>query len=247
MKDAWPSLSSTTLTDQVYSVLRDKVISGAWREGSFIREQEISDKLGVSRTPVREALARLASEGFLERIPHRGFRLPEQAATDLLELYPILASLEVLAAKQSFPRLDEAAIAELRAINRRYAAASERADSREGVDLNNRFHHMLSQGSQNRRLIEMLESLRAEVTRLEVWAFSRVSQWDVSIREHDEILDAVAVGDFDRALATLEQNRLMTFTDFCERIGDATVSGASDVAAREELFMTAQTPRQKEN
>jgi len=247
MKEAWPSLSPTTLTDQVYGVLRDKVISGAWRAGSFIREQEISGKLGVSRTPVREALSRLSSEGFLERIPHRGFRLPEQAATDLLELYPILASLEVLAAKQSFPQLDAAAIAELRAVNREYEAASGSADTREGVDLNNRFHHMLSERSQNRRLIDMLDGLRSEVIRLEVWAFSRISQWDVSIREHDEILDAVESGDFDRALATLERNRLMTFKDFCDRIGDATVSGVSGSGAREELLVTSQAPPQQEN
>ena len=62
----------------------------------------------------------------------------------------------------------------------------------------------------------MLDSLRAEVTRLEVWAFSKLSQWDVSVREHEEILDAVEVGDYDRALATIEENRLMTYTHFGE-------------------------------
>ena len=135
MKEAWPLLSSTTLTDQVYGVLRDRILSGGWEEGRFIREQDISDKLGVSRTPVREALGRLASEGFLERIPHRGFRLPAQSATDLLDLYPILASLEVLAARQSFLQISEAELEELRAVNRAYHAAYERADIRQGIEL----------------------------------------------------------------------------------------------------------------
>lgn len=220
MKEAWPLLSSTTLTDQVYGVLRDRVLSGGWEAGRFIREQDVSNKLGVSRTPVREALGRLASEGFLERIPHRGFRLPAQSATDLLDLYPILASLEVLAARQSFPKITEEELAELRAVNRSYQTACERADIREGVELNNRFHHLLSEGSHNGRLCEMLDALRAEVARLEVWAFSNISRWDVSIREHEEILGAVEAGDYDRALATLEENRLMTYTDFGEHIGD---------------------------
>ncbi len=216
----WPRLSSTTLTDQVYGVLRDRILPGDWDVGRFIREQEISDNLGVSRTPVRAALGQLASEGFLERIPHRGFRLPRQSATDLLDLYPILASLEVLAAQQSFPQISEEELAELRAVNRAYHAAYERADIREGIELNNRFHHLLSEGSHNERLCEMLDELRAEVTRLEVWAFSNMPQWDVSVREHEKILDAVEAGDYDLALATTEENRLMTYTDFGEHIGD---------------------------
>lgn len=220
MKEAWPLLSSKTLTDQVYGVLRDRILSGDWDVGSFIREQEISDKLGVSRTPVREALGRLASEGFLQRIPHRGFRLPEQSATDLLDLYPILASLEVLAARQYFPQSSREGLEELRAVNRAYRAAYERADIRAGIECNDRFHHLLAEGSHNERLCRILDELRAEVTRLEIWAFSNMPQWDVSIREHDEILDAVEAGDHDLALATLEKNRLMTYNDFGEHIGD---------------------------
>ena len=74
--DTWPHISTTTLADQVYAVLRDRIVGGEIRPGEFIREQEVSQGLGVSRTPVREALGRLASEGFAERIPHRGFRIP---------------------------------------------------------------------------------------------------------------------------------------------------------------------------
>ncbi len=204
--------------------------------GRFIREQDISDKLGVSRTPVREALGRLASEGFLERIPHRGFRLPRQSATDLLDLYPILASLEVLAADQSFPQISEGELEELRVVNRAYQAAYDRADIREGIELNNRFHHLLSEGSHNERLCEMLDELRAEVTRLEVWAFSNISQWDVSIGEHEEILEAVEAGDYARALATLQENRLMTYTDFGEHIGDGRGETKNLSAAKAELL-----------
>ncbi len=245
MKEAWPLLSSTTLTDQVYGVLRDRILSGGWEEGRFIREQDISDKLGVSRTPVREALGRLASEGFLQRIPHRGFRLPAQSATDLLDLYPILASLEVLAARQSFPQISEAEFEELRAVNRAYHAAYERADIRQGIELNNRFHHLLSEGSHNERLCEMLDELRAEVARLEVWAFSNISQWDVSIREHEEILEAVEAGDYDRALATIEENRLMTYTDFGEHIGDGRGEAKNLTDARAELLAVVGSAAQR--
>lgn len=214
MPQTWPELSATTLTEQVYEVLRDRIISGAWSGGNFIREQEISTKLGVSRTPVREALSRLSADGFLERIPHRGFRIPEQSATDLLDLYPILAALEALAAEQAFPRINKGALKELRSINDSYRAAYALADTREGIELNNRFHNSLSEGSNNQKLCEIIRGLQAESLWLEIWAFSNISRWDISIREHDEILDAIESSDYEAALKKLKKNRLMTHKDF---------------------------------
>ncbi len=215
IKDAWPRLATTTLTDQVYTVLRDRILAGQVCPGEFIREQEVSDAAGVSRTPVREALGRLASEGFLERIAHRGFRVPEESINDLLELYPILGTLEALAGRGSFPRLDEADIVELHEINRDYAAAAEREDHRAGIDLNDRFHHMLSRRAENGHLESMLDDLRAMVRRLEMWTFSsHRHDWAQSISDHNEILAAIEAGDFDTAVETVWSNRLMTYRKF---------------------------------
>ncbi len=219
----WPHLSPSTLTDQVYTVLRDRIVEGRVAPGEFVREQEVSSALGVSRTPVREALGRLASEGFLERIAHRGFRVPEESVADLLELYPILATLEVLAGQDSLPRLDAATLAELRALNREYADAAENGDFTAGIELNDRFHHVLSRESRNSRLETMLDGLRETVRRLETWTFAtHPRDWTQSVREHDEILDAVEAGNVEQALETLRANRLMTYRQFRREIGTAT-------------------------
>jgi DNA-binding GntR family transcriptional regulator len=66
----------------------------------------------------------------------------------------------------------------------------------------------------------MLDELRSEVKRLEMWAFHNVAQWGTSCREHDKILDAVEGGDYEEALSVLEQNRLTTYNDFIERVGE---------------------------
>lgn len=238
MSDAWPLLKTATLTDQVYEVLRDRILGDSMKAGDFIREQEVSKKLGVSRTPVREALGRLASEGFLRRIPHRGYQIPSQSAFDLLELYPILASLEVLAGRHSFPKLDSEEIAELREINTHYEEACQRQDVRAGIELNHRFHHLLSAGSNNQRLCTMLDELRSEVTRLEMWAFFNTPQWDASKSEHDQILDAVERGDWEEALRVLELNRLTTYKDFNERVGEGTSLPAQGASASRPEFQT---------
>jgi len=214
MPESWPLLKPETLTDQVYEILREKVISGKIPPGEFIREQDVSEKLGVSRTPVREALSRLASERFLERIPHRGFRLPEETVDDLIEIYPIMTALEVLGTREACDLLDGDAIAELRRINAAYEKAFNDKDVYAGIDNNHEFHSMLSARSGNKRLCRMLEDLRSRVRTLEIWAFSDIGHWQRSIEEHEEILQAIEARQFDKAIKILENNRLTTYREF---------------------------------
>lgn len=219
MPETWPLLKPETLTDQVYEILRERVISGKIPPGEFIREQDVSERLGVSRTPVREALARLASERFLERIPHRGFRLPEETVDDLVEIYPIMTALEVLGTKEAFEHLDSGALAELRRINGAYEKAFEESDIYAGIDNNHAFHSMLSAQSGNKRLCRMLDDLRSRVRSLEIWAFSDIEHWQKSVEEHEEILKAIESKEFERAIEVLEKNRLTTYREFSKKAG----------------------------
>lgn len=209
-KAPWPKVSQTTLADQAYGAIRGRILDGAMAPGEFIREQEVSIALGVSRTPVREALGRLASEGFLERIPHRGFRVPEEPLGALLELYPIVSALELLAGRLALPRLTPQDIQALREINDRMGRARPSGEVGELIDLNNRFHQLIARRSGSVRLAEMLEDLRGQLRRLEVWFYSQQSRADESVAEHDEMIRAIEAGDHDRALGLLEHNMALT-------------------------------------
>lgn len=220
MTDSWTRLTTTTLTERVYHALRDRIIAGKVAPGEFIREQEVSARLGVSRTPVRESLGRLASEGFVERIPHRGFRIPKESIAELVELYPIIGALELVAARLSFPVMDAETLRRLREINQEYEQAKHENNVEAGIELNNQFHHLLSEHCGNRRLCDLLDELRAHVKRLEIWAFSDTSEWDASIVEHDEILEAIESKNYERGLAALEKNRLTTYNDFVDTLED---------------------------
>jgi DNA-binding GntR family transcriptional regulator len=214
MAESWPLLKPETLTDQVYEILRERVIAGTISPGEFIREHDVSERLGVSRTPVREALARLASEGFLERIPHRGFRLPEETVDDLVEIYPIMTALEVLGTREAFGQMGTEIIAELREINEAYARAFKEEDVYSGIENNHAFHDKLSGRSGNKLLCRMLEDLRSRVRSLEIWAFSDIDHWQKSIEEHEKILQALEKGQLDKAMTILETNRLSTYREF---------------------------------
>lgn len=215
-KNPWPKVSQTTLADQAYKVIRGRILNGDMALGEFVREQDVSAALGVSRTPVREALGRLASEGFLERIPHRGFRVPEEPLDTLLELYPIVSALELLAGRLALPRLVEADVSALKAINRELAASIESGDVRRRIELNNRFHHFLCERAGSGRLSDLLDDLRSQVSRLEHWYYSQQNRTEESIAQHDELIRAIESGDHDRALKVLESNMAMTYECFAE-------------------------------
>ena len=206
----WPLPASRTLSEQVYHAVRARIMAGALAPGTFLREKDL-ETMGVSRTPIREALGRLASEGFLERLPHRGFRVPEESVANLLELYPIVASLELLAGRLAFDRFTAEDVARLRDINVRLAEARDRGDARAMLDLNTAFHRLIAERGGNRRLALLLDDLRSQLTRLEHWYYSGRDRTQRSIQEHEEIIAAVERGDRARALELLERNMSLTY------------------------------------
>jgi len=222
----WPKLSTGTLGDQVYLALRDRIVAGRHAPGEFLREIELATALGVSRTPVREAFARLAREGFVERLTRRGYRVPSEPLAGLLELYPIVASLEVLAAELALPQLDPRLLGDLKAINRRMEACIQRKDGTAGIGLNHEFHRLLSSRCGNRRLCELLDELRNQVLRLEYWSADHGEHAEEAVRQHDEIIAALERDEYDAALRLLRQNRLQTYLAFVAEVG--TAGGSAD-------------------
>ena len=212
---AWPPPGARTLSDQVYHAVRARIMAGALAPGTFLREKDL-EPMGVSRTPIREALGRLASEGFLERLPHRGFRVPEESLANLLELYPIVASLELLAGRLALERFTEDDIARLREINAGLADARDRGEVRAMLDLNTAFHRLITERGGNRRLALLLDDLRSQLTRLELWYYSGRERTQRSIQEHEAIISAVERGDRESALQLLERNMSLTYRTLVE-------------------------------
>jgi DNA-binding GntR family transcriptional regulator len=206
----WPLPEARTLSEQVYRAVRARIMDGTLAPGTFVREKDL-EAMGVSRTPIREALGRLASEGFLERLPHRGFRVPEESLGSLLELYPIVASLELLAGRLALERFTAADVAELKTVNHRLAEARDRGDVGAMLAQNERFHRLIAERGGNRRLALLLDDLRSQLTRLELWYYSGRDRTQRSIREHEEIIAAIERGDRSRALSLLEQNMSLTY------------------------------------
>lgn len=213
-----------TLAERVYREVRTRIMESDLGPGQFIREQELREATGVSRTPIREALSRLASEGFLEKIPHRGFRVPDEPLGELLELYPVVAALELLAGRLALPRLNGRDVARLREINDALVEARDRGDVQELMQLNEAFHHLFGERSGNSRLSGLLDDLRLQLSRLERWYYSYSDRATESILEHERIIEAIENGDHHTVLDLLETNMSLTYRRLVE---DTSGAGAA--------------------
>jgi DNA-binding GntR family transcriptional regulator len=216
---SWPTVANTTLADQVYLIIRNRVLQGELAPGSFLREPEVSAATGVSRTPVREALNRLASEGLLERFPHRGFRVPSDPWEVLLEVYPMVSALESLAVSLGIERIDNKTLEELTALNEKLKRAAAKENVEAMVDLNNRFHQRICAQCGNRRLMDLLTGLRDQVTLLDHWYYSRPEFAVHSYEEHDRILEALRAQRHDEARSYLRHNYARAHVAFSEERG----------------------------
>ncbi len=197
---ATPMIPRSPLRDEVYRQLLDAIHRGELAPGTRVRDTNLATRLGVSRTPVREALLRLAREGVLNSDMGRGFRVPPLDAAEIGETGQLLAALEALALDLTtdFPadRLDR-----LAEIDRRMEQT--RGDAARCVELEEEWHSVLLEGCPNRQLLELLTSLR-QISRRYLSAYLRdADRIALSTLPHQKMVEAFRQGDRATALRAL--------------------------------------------
>lgn len=188
-----------TATAQVHDAIKQRILDGHYRAHEYIREASIARELAVSRTPVREALRELVSEGWLEAIPHHGARVAAWTEKDAREVFELRLVLEPMAVRLASERMDPARLERLEALAERMEALVERVETAPGVRneialLNHDFHRELILASDNQRLAGVLESVvRTSVIRRNFGNYD-LANLRRSMRHHREILEAIVSG-----------------------------------------------------
>jgi DNA-binding GntR family transcriptional regulator len=216
---AWSAIEGRpTLAEQVYTAVRERILAGQLAPSTALRPRDVEQMMRVSRTPVREALQRLSSEGFLEPAPRQGFRVPDLSIDDLVDLYPAVQLLEVLAFDLAIAKIQPPDLDALERINAEFASAVSAGDVTAAVDANTRFHEGLAAVCGNRPLCRLLEDLRLRVRRLEMLDFGqllltssrrdgRSPRRDLWVRQHADMITAMRRGQFAAARELLRRNR----------------------------------------
>lgn len=197
----------SSLKDNVYAYIAGRIDSGELSAGDRVSEQVICDAMGVSRTPVREALIQLASDGYLDNLPRRGFRVRGFDRENALEVFEIMGSLDGQAAYLACPRLDDEAIAQMRFLVGSMDLAIESRLMLKYDDLQREFHYTYFQRCGNQRLIELLRQLERCFIKRDYGTVDREEAYRLLHKANDEhrrILelfeggDAAAVRDYVR-------------------------------------------------
>jgi DNA-binding GntR family transcriptional regulator len=196
------TIARTPLGEQVYLEILQRIQRGDIPVGSKLRDAAIAAELGVSRTPVREALIRLARDGVLAASTGRGFRLAPLEPAELREIGSILASLEPLALEQS-AEPSAAQLDRLTAIVRRLEQT--RGDIAGCIELDDEFHRVLLEGCPNRRLLSLVGTLRRSLRRYLHHYLDRGGRVSLSTLQHARIAEALRKGDRAAARQLLER------------------------------------------
>ena len=194
-------VSHPSLKESAADYLREQILTGRLVPGTKIDQDDVSEALGISRLPVREALIELANEGLVDAVPRRGAFVARLERADIVDHYRIFGLVAGLAASRAATSLTDAQLAELRGIHEAFVAATD-ADAQ--AEWNHEFHKRINQAGGSRRLVSVLALLSRS---LPVRYFEFVPGWAASSgRHHERILAALEQRDAHEAQRMMEHH-----------------------------------------
>lgn len=195
------------LYEKIYEHVAEKIQLGEFKEGDKISEEELAAAMGVSRTPVREALTYLSSKGIIEKIPRRGFFIRETNKEEKEEAYQIIAYLERLAVSLAINSLDEEAYNKLRELVAKMEIAIQFKNKADYIKAQSQFHEMITD-CENKTLVELLHTLKTgHIPQTYVGNSDELFEsFKVSNQEHTEILNAMMDKDLKKVVALIDKH-----------------------------------------
>lgn len=204
--EAAPLKRGVALSEQVYQVVRGMIVSGRMRPGEAVIEAAVAARLGVSRTPVREALKRLSDEGLVNVFAQSGTFIAAISRKALEEAYMIRTALEAESASRAAGKLSAAATEAFTDNIAAHEIAIGRRHFAEAIRLDDEFHHKIAEVNGFDMLWRAVDISKAQMDRGRHLAIPKPGLGAVTIREHRLILDAMLAGDTDRAAHCMRQH-----------------------------------------
>lgn len=217
------NMSRLMLSDQVKTIIVEAILNGELKAGERVAEKVLSEKLGVSQSPVRDAVRELCLMGFLQSEPYKGASVRSFTPKELQEVYLVRASLESLGARLAAARLTEQDTQTLREILDAMIGAAQAGDTKKMTRLDNTFHEAIMAMSGNSLLQQLWKTLQ-----FGLWTMVTVamSQHDLEYlaRRHEEIFEAVTSGDPYKAMIAMQHHIEVLGIEF-DRAAERSESG----------------------
>jgi len=188
-------ITRLALHEQVTTRLRTMLIEGRIEPGAKLNERELCELLGVSRTPLREAIKLLASEGLVDLLPNRGAVAVRLGEADVLQTFEVLADLEGLSGELAAQRITDEELSEIRALHFEMLASHARKDLSSYYRLNAAIHTAINRAARNPVLTRTYDSINARVQSLRFRTNQDAAKWKRAIREHEQMIEALEARD----------------------------------------------------
>ena len=180
---------SATLPQTIALRLRELITEGDLAPGARLNERALCDRLGVSRTPLREAFRLLAADGLVELEPNRGASVVALSVRDVRELFEVMGTLEALAGELACRRIGDDEVAELKALTFEMLACHARSDLPAYYRINHAIHDRIAIAAANEMLRRTYESLNARIQNLRFRSNFDRAKWDLAAREHVQMVE----------------------------------------------------------
>ena len=192
------------LREMVYEELKMQILTGAIVPGTRMMEVELADEMGVSRTPIREAIRKLEKEGLVTIEPRRGAYASQISPEDMVEILEVRQNMEGLAAFFAASRMKPEQLTSLKDVSQKYNEAVSEENMENMIKYDTRFHRIIVESCNNKVLVQMIEQLQELVLRFRYIYYDNFRRAENMPEEHKAILDAIEQGNADAARDTAD-------------------------------------------
>ncbi|MBB6444464.1 GntR family transcriptional regulator [Bacillus benzoevorans] len=191
MGSNWSEENLISIRERAYLHLKDLILEGELKAGDRLVERELAEKLKISRTPIREALFRLESQGFVKTVPRKGVIVADINDKEIIEVFTILSSLEVLAAKLAVQKLDDDTKSKFETSIKMVEDRLAESNYEDYSDLHGKLNHLLYSSAKNSKLFEILSGLSDYIRAFAKIGYKNQGRPEQSMKEHIEIMKAI--------------------------------------------------------
>ncbi len=212
------NIARSLLKDQAYKLIKDAISNGELTPGKFYSQDKLSNELGISRTPVREAILELQSEGILVIHRGRGIEVVSLSRKDLWEIFEMRRALEVRACEMAAEKIGSELYQKLDQIIEMQKESVLQEDKTEFLAGDKQFHEIIAEAAENTRMFNAIKDLRDKITYVGAYAIFRSNRMSEIIKEHQKIVEALKLKDPQKVRLALEKHLEGTFGEIIDAL-----------------------------
>ncbi|MGN0349935.1 MAG: GntR family transcriptional regulator [Roseburia sp.] len=194
------------LRDVVFQTLREAILKGDLKPGERLMELRLASKLGVSRTPIREAIRMLELEGLAVTIPRKGAEVARMTEKDMEDVLQIREALDNLAATTACEKISEEALAQLHHSMYEFEESTKTGDVKKIAEADVKFHDIIYQATGNPKLVNLLNNLREQMYRYRVEYLKDEKNYPQLVREHRDMVEGLSRRDREKVVAVMHHH-----------------------------------------